>query len=55
MNVEFLSKFNKDLDKLKTSQAKASVLKAVLLVESANHLSEITISKNFQVINQHTG
>lgn len=41
MKVEFLSKFNKDLDRLNTSQFKTTILKAILFVEAANHLSEI--------------
>ncbi len=41
MQVEFLEKFSKDLDKLKTSHVKESVRKTILRVESASSLSEI--------------
>lgn len=40
MKVEFLSKFNKDLDRLNVGHVKASVIKTIILVELANHLSE---------------
>ncbi len=41
MKVEFLSKFNKDLQKLNVRNVKNSVLHTIIIVESANSLSEI--------------
>ncbi len=41
MKVEFLSKFNRDLEKIRVRHAKVSVSRIILLVESASHLSEI--------------
>ena len=41
MKVEFLSKFNKDLNKLNDNRVKASVIKVIEIAESANNLSEI--------------
>ena len=41
MKVEFLTKFTKDVDKLKASHVKASVVKIIELLESADSLSEI--------------
>jgi mRNA-degrading endonuclease RelE of RelBE toxin-antitoxin system len=41
MKVEFLSKFNKDLNKLNDNDVRLSVLKIIELVESANYTSEI--------------
>jgi mRNA interferase RelE/StbE len=41
MKVEFLSKFNKDLNKLNDNDLRLSVLKIIELVESANYTSEI--------------
>jgi hypothetical protein len=36
MVVEFLGKFNKDLDKITLVQTKHAILKTILLVEQAN-------------------
>lgn len=41
MKVEFLSKFNKDLEKLDVDHVRNAVLKAIHIVETAKHLSEI--------------
>ena len=41
MVVEFLGKFNKDLDKITLVQTKQAILKTILLVEQSNYLSEI--------------
>jgi mRNA interferase RelE/StbE len=41
MKVEFLSKFNKDLNKLNDDRVKTTVIKVIELLESANSLSEI--------------
>jgi mRNA interferase RelE/StbE len=42
MQVEFLEKFGKDLDKLTQSYVKDAVTKAIIRVEQANTLSEIS-------------
>jgi mRNA interferase RelE/StbE len=41
MKVEFLSKFNKDLEKLNVIHAKNAALKAISVVEKAKQLSDI--------------
>lgn len=41
MKVEFLTKFTKDVDKLKVSHVKAAVVHVIELLESADSLSEI--------------
>jgi mRNA interferase RelE/StbE len=41
MNVEFLAKFVKDLDKLNAGHVKASVFNIIVLLEAANSLAEI--------------
>ncbi|MGH2575743.1 MAG: type II toxin-antitoxin system RelE family toxin [Ignavibacteria bacterium] len=41
MKVEFLSKFNKDLDKIKSDNIKNSILKVIQSVENVNSLSDI--------------
>ncbi len=41
MKVEFLSKFNKDLNNINIGYVKTSVLKAILIAESAKRLSDI--------------
>jgi mRNA interferase RelE/StbE len=41
MKVEFLTKFTKDVDKLKVSHIKASVVKIIELLESTDSLSKI--------------
>jgi mRNA interferase RelE/StbE len=41
MKVEFLDRFNKDLDKLKVKHVKDGVRKLILHLEEANSLSEI--------------
>ncbi len=42
MQVEFLERFSKDLDKLKVRQIKDSVLRIIERVEAASTLSEIS-------------
>ncbi|MBP7239389.1 MAG: type II toxin-antitoxin system RelE/ParE family toxin [Saprospiraceae bacterium] len=41
MKVEFLHKFNKDLEKLEINHVRNAALKAIRMVEKANHISEI--------------
>ena len=41
MQVEFLSQFNKDLDKIRFASIKHAVQRVILRVESAQSLSEI--------------
>ena len=41
MKVEFLSKFNKDLEKLDVEHVKNAALKAIRIVEKAKHLTDI--------------
>jgi mRNA interferase RelE/StbE len=41
MIVEFLSKFNKDLNKLKDNDVRASLLKTIENVESADNVTSI--------------
>ncbi|HQW27055.1 MAG TPA: type II toxin-antitoxin system RelE/ParE family toxin [Saprospiraceae bacterium] len=41
MKVEFLSKFNKDLEKLDVDHVRNAVLKSIRFVETAKHFSEI--------------
>ena len=41
MIVEFLNKFSKDLNKLSDPQIRASVIKVIEQIESANNLSTI--------------
>jgi mRNA interferase RelE/StbE len=41
MKIEFLSKFNKDLEKLDVDHARNAVLKTIHIVETAKNLSEI--------------
>jgi len=41
MQVEFLSQFNKDIDKIRSENIKHSVHRIILRVESAQSLSEI--------------
>ena len=41
MKVEFLSKFNKDLNKLNDDHVRASVMKTIELIESAKNISAI--------------
>jgi mRNA interferase RelE/StbE len=41
MQVEFLDRFSKDLDKLKVKHVKDGVLKLIHRLEAANNLSEI--------------
>ncbi len=42
MQVEFLERFHKDLDKIQVAHVKEVVRKTILKVESANSLSELT-------------
>ena len=48
MKVEFLSKFYKDLDKLKAGYVRASVIKTIELIESVENLSEINHIKKLK-------
>lgn len=41
MKVEFLSKFNKDLEKLEIDHVRNAALKAIHMVEKANHYTDI--------------
>lgn len=41
MQVEFLSKFSKDIDRISQKSVKANIRKLISLVESATHLNEI--------------
>lgn len=41
MIVEFLDKFNRDIDKLKDQKAKSALFKTIQKVELANSLSDI--------------
>jgi mRNA interferase RelE/StbE len=41
MRVKYLSKFLKDLDKIKTSQVKEAILEVIIEVKSANSLKNI--------------
>lgn len=50
MKVEFLSKCNKDLDKLDVEHVKNAVLKSIGIVEKAKHLSAIP---NLEKLNGH--
>lgn len=45
MRVEYLSKFNKDLDKIRSPFVKKSVSKVIFQVESARNLFEISNCK----------
>ncbi|MDZ4747526.1 MAG: hypothetical protein SH808_03510 [Saprospiraceae bacterium] len=47
MKVEFLGKFNKDLDKLEIDHVKNAALKAIRIVEEAKQLSDIPNIKKF--------
>jgi mRNA interferase RelE/StbE len=42
MKVEFLTKFNKDLDKLETDHVRDSALKAIQMAETAKKWSDIS-------------
>ena len=48
MKLEFLSKFNKDLEKLTNSKVRDSVLRAILSLENANNLNEISNLKKLK-------
>ncbi len=50
MIVEFLNKFSKDLNKLSDPQIRASLIKVIEQIESANNLSTI---QNLKKINGH--
>jgi mRNA interferase RelE/StbE len=50
MKVEFLHKFNKDLEKLEIDHDRNIALKAIRLVEEAKHFSEIP---NFKKLKGH--
>ena len=54
MKVEFLHKFNKDLEKLEIDHVRSAALKAIRLVEKAKHFSEFPIAKNSKDINPLT-
>lgn len=41
MKVEFLSKFNKDLEKLDVEHVRNATIKAISIVEKAKQLSDI--------------
>lgn len=41
MKVEFLSKFNKDLEKLEIDHVRNVALKAIYMVDKANHFADI--------------
>jgi hypothetical protein len=41
MQVEFLERFSKDLDKVKVKHVKDAIRKLILRLEAANSLSEI--------------
>ena len=41
MKVEFLAKFNKDLEKLEIDHVRNAALKAIFMVDKANHLTDI--------------
>jgi len=41
MKVEFLLKFNKDLEKLEIDHVRNAALKAIHMVEKANHYTDI--------------
>jgi mRNA interferase RelE/StbE len=45
MKVEFLHRFNKDLEKLEINHVRNAALKAIRMVEKAKHISEIPNSK----------
>jgi len=48
MKVEFLHKFNKDLEKLEIDHVRNAALKAIRLVEKAKHFSEIPNCKKLK-------
>ena len=48
MKVEFLSKFYKDIDKLKDSELKAAIAEIILQLEIANNLSQIPNTKKLK-------
>ena len=48
MKVEFLSKFNKDLDKINLKSVKANVVKLVELLEMSENLNNIPNLKKLQ-------
>jgi len=48
MKVEFLGKFNKDLDHLKQPKDKAAVLKAIMAIKDARTLTDIPHLKKLQ-------
>ena len=41
MQVEFLSQFNRDLDKIKAAHIKQAIFRAVIRTESAQKISDI--------------
>lgn len=45
MKVEFLSKFNKDLDRIKMTFVRKSILKTIVQVEAAKNLNDISNCK----------
>lgn len=48
MKTTFLSKFDKDLDKIKQNSVREEILNTILEVESANNLQEITHLKKLK-------
>ena len=48
MKVEFLEKFNKDLDSLKDSKVKVALQKVILRLESAESRTEISNLKKLK-------
>ena len=48
MKVEFLEKFNKDLDYIQLSFVKKAVERVILEAESANHIQEMRNVKRMQ-------
>ncbi len=41
MKTEFLSRFSKDVEKIRSSQVRADVEQAILLIESCEHIRDL--------------
>jgi len=54
MKIEFLSKFNQDLNKIHLKSVRNSLLKVIELTQSAETLAEIPNLKNYKASSQLT-
>ena len=54
MKVEFLKRFSKDLDDIKTKSVKQSLIRLIELMEAVDALVRFRIQKNLKATKVHT-